>query len=194
MTKEIATIKDLNMLCENAHLSKSMHFASARRSNNINSYSSSIVAIISVLLASVLFANINLVLPQLVKWISAFLALIAAILSSVQMSFNFAKKFEGHRSIANKYLSFAKKCEYMLDQYYDDMIDLRTISFRIPELHKEYNQINIDAEIFPTPERDYKKAKKQEKHRQSFSSERASSTEKEIKENNKYYNITSGSN
>lgn len=46
-------------------------------------------------------------------------------------------------------------------------MSLKEVSAQLPHLHNEYHTINVDAEILPATEADYRKAKKQEDHRQN---------------------------
>ena len=180
--KEIATVRDLSLLYTNAHLSKTRHFEAARRTQRTNKLIVSGNVLINIVLGSMLFSLLVFELPVFAKWIGAVLSLGAVLCGFLQLSSNLIKLFDGHRSLGNRYLSFARKCEYVLGQHYDNLIKLMELSSQIPKLHEIYNQINIDAETFPTSRRDYKKAKQQERHRQSKLGQRAIITKDDYKD------------
>lgn len=166
MEKNKATIRDLGILYKNAHMSKSRHFASSMRQKRLNNSLTLLIVLINILLGSVFFALLSMEIPNYSKWLSACLALFAAFGSGAINSFNFSKQFEGHRSIANRYLEFGRQCELLLSKYHDGLSSLEQLSDQLPTLHEKYHKINVDAEILPTTNGDYRKAKKQEDHRQ----------------------------
>jgi len=167
MHEDKATFRDLLVLYRNAHLSKSRHFAAAMRCKKLNNGLSSFVVFINIGLGSVFFALISMELPDVAKWASAFLALIAALCSGALNSFNYSRQFEGHRNIANRYLAFGRQCELLLSRYFDGLMSLEDVSEDLPNFHKTYHEINVDAEILPTRNADYRKARKQEDHRRN---------------------------
>jgi hypothetical protein len=182
MEKNKATIRDLHILYRNSHMSKSRHFASSMRQKSLNNSLTFLIVIINILLGSVFFALLSMEIPNYTKWMSACLALFAAFGSGAINSFNFSKQFEGHRSIANRYLEFGRQCELLLSKYYDGLISLELLSEQLPSLHEKYHKINVDAEILPTSNADYKKAKKQEDHREKQLSYRFELVQNQINE------------
>jgi hypothetical protein len=154
------TLKSLEKLRENSHLGKHKHFAAADRCRHYNTYLGIPVIITNVLLGSLLFVTLSEQIPKPMKWIGAFLALIAAILSSLQTFFNFQKSFESHRRIANQYLDVARKCEHLIASFQDNLIDLSELSQGMEDLNVVYNKVNNIAEAFPTNNFDLHKARK----------------------------------
>jgi len=157
------TLVLLEKLRKNSHLGKHKHFAAADRCRQYNIYLGIPVVIINVLLGSLLFANLSEQVPTPMKWIGAFLALIAAVLSGVQTFLNFQKSFEAHRRVANQYLAIARECERLIALFQDNLIQLPDLSKKVEEVNEKYNKTNSEAEAFPTNNLDLQKALKIEK-------------------------------
>lgn len=86
------------------------------------------------------------------------LGLAAALIGGISTFFNFGKLFEGHRSIANKYINLAAKCEISIARYRDNLIDLEGLDKLLQELQESYSEISEESKAFPTSERDFKVA------------------------------------
>ena len=84
-----------------------------------------------------------------------FLALIAALLSGFQTYFNLPQKVESHRRIGNRYLSLMKKCDRLQGYVYDNLISNAEFVSRIEEISIEAEDLNKQAEAFPTSKADY---------------------------------------
>lgn len=90
--------------------------------------------------------------------LSIILAFSAASLSAVQTFFNFYKSFEGHRAIGNRYAHLSRQCKALKQKHLDIPFNAEALWKRCEELIAEYNQINIDGEVYPTSAGDLKKA------------------------------------
>lgn len=148
----------LNLLKKNhrrAMISKTQHFHAADRFRNISNMFNVPIIIINVALGSVFFYAITNDIPDLAKWLSASLALTAALLSGIRQFYNFESKVEAHRNIANQYLSIRDLCERYLAIYEDDNIDLITC---LDNIQKRIDSIRHKEENYPTDQSDYKKA------------------------------------
>ncbi|MGL1932672.1 MAG: SLATT domain-containing protein [Desulfotalea sp.] len=153
-----ATITFLEEICRNASLSKYRHFFAASRNKLLNIALGIPVVVVNVLLGSVLFWALSEDLSMIMKWGGAFLALGAALCSGIQTFFNFNRQFEGHRTIANRYLRIAYECQHLLYKFQDNLITLEKLSQQLDDIQYKYNKINEDAELYSTTESDYKKA------------------------------------
>ncbi|HEY9626094.1 MAG TPA: SLATT domain-containing protein [Coleofasciculaceae cyanobacterium] len=148
----------LEKLRKNSHLGKHKHFSAADRCRHYNTYLGIPVVIINVLLGSLLFANLSEQIPTPMKWLGAFLALTAAVLSGLQTFLNFQKAFEAHRRVANQYLSIARDCERLIVLFQDNLIQLSDLAKKVEEVNEKYNKVNAEAEAFPTNNSDLQKA------------------------------------
>jgi len=101
-----------------------------------------------------LFAN------EYLSLLSIFLAFGAASLSGIQTFFNFHKAAEGHRAVANRYLHISRQCKTLQQKHRDLPFTPDVLWSDYEKLYGEYNQINIEAEAFPTSSSDLAKAKK----------------------------------
>ncbi|RYX92093.1 SLATT domain-containing protein, partial [bacterium] len=115
--------------------------------------------IINVITGSVLFYVLTEGANDWVKFVPLWLTLIAALLSSFQTYLNLPRRVEGHRKIANRYLSIMKKCDRLLGYLADGLIDDLTLIDKLELLGLEADEINILAENFPTSDSDYNNAK-----------------------------------
>lgn len=159
------TIVFLEQVVQNSRLNKHQHFNAAERNIKYNNIFGSAAIIINVVLGSMLFVTVSNNLPQSAKWLSGFMAMIAAVCGGIQTFFNFQKVFEGHRRIANDYLELQRECEQILASFYDNVTSLENMITEVEVINKKYNTINKDAEVFPTDDRDFKKAKQYEKRK-----------------------------
>lgn len=90
---------------------------------------------------------------------SILLAFGAASLSGVQTFFNFHKASEGHRSIGNRYTHVSRQCKALQQRHRDLPFLAKDIWEEYAKVYSEYNQINTEAEAFPTSSSDLKAAK-----------------------------------
>ncbi|MDJ0736659.1 MAG: SLATT domain-containing protein [Nostocaceae cyanobacterium] len=155
----------LEEIAKNARLNKHQHFHAADRNHFNNNVFGSIAIVINVALGSVLFVTISENLPDIAKWGSGFMAMIAAACGGIQTFFNFQKLFEGHRRIANNYLEIQRECERLLALFTDSLIDVEQLAKEVELINKQYSTITNDAEVFPTGDKDFKKAMQHERNR-----------------------------
>ncbi|MFC3250947.1 SLATT domain-containing protein [Paenibacillus sepulcri] len=90
------------------------------------------------------------------KWIGALLSLITAAFIAIQTFFNFQKQVEGHRSIASRYLVVSKECNRVEAYFIDKHFDPESLREQLENLSRVCNQINNDADAFPTSNTDYR--------------------------------------
>lgn len=153
------TIKNLKKIKVDAVYGKKKHFNAADRKQGyhtaINITNLIFEAIISILLFVILYTE-NFWL----KIISLIFAATVTVLIGFQIRSNYCKMAEGHRSVGNRYLALFKKCVRLEGYIKDNLIENNSIPDEIEGIADEIDKINIDAEIFPTSDNDYKKAKK----------------------------------
>lgn len=116
--------------------------------------------IINVLTGSVLFYVLTDGVTNWIKFIPLILALIAAILSSFQTYLNLPQKVEGHRRVANRYLAAMKRCDRLQGYIADNLISNEEAINRLESIALEAEDINREAEAFPTNNSDYTLAQK----------------------------------
>lgn len=92
--------------------------------------------------------------------LSILLAFGAASLSGVQTFFNFHKASEGHRAIGNRYTHVSRQCKVLQQRHRDIPFLAKDLWEEYAKVYSEYNQINTEAEAFPTGASDLKAAKK----------------------------------
>lgn len=159
MTSENKLLDILEKLRRNCHLGKHKHFFSAGRKKTLD-----LIFGISIMLINFFIAAIHLILigqkmDYLMVYLISGISVVAVLLAGMELKYNFAKTFEAHRRIGNSYLVIARECEKYIADYALSLITLKQLSSNIiPELNKKYNEINTDAESFPTRKIDYNKA------------------------------------
>ena len=154
------TIKKLKRIKVDSLYGKKKHFNAADRKECQHYWIGIPLIIINVITGSVLFFILTDPVTNWVKFIPLILALIAALLSGFQTFLNLQKKVEGHRRVGNKYLAIMKKCDRIQAYVTDDVIKEKHLINEIEKIALEIDNINIEAESFPTNKTDYKLAKK----------------------------------
>lgn len=139
---------------------KKKHFNAADRHEKSHFRIGIPLIIINVLTGSILFYVLTDGTTNWIKFIPLVLALIAALLSGFQTYLNLPQKVEGHRRIGNRYLSIMKKCDRFQGYISDNIISNTEIVQRLEELAAEADDVNKEAEAFPTNQADYNLAQK----------------------------------
>jgi hypothetical protein len=158
--KKPQTLLVLEELKRNSRINKHQHFCAGERNSFYNNIFGSVAIIINVILGSFLLSDL---LPGYARWISAFLSVFAAACCGVQTFFNFQKVFEGHRKTANSYLELQRECERLIALFTDNLIDTERLAVEVEVVSKEYGRVNKTAEVFPTGDKDFRRAMKHEK-------------------------------
>lgn len=166
MRKEPFTLANLRELRRNADLGKFRHFAAARRSKNLNNWLGVPAVIINIVLGSVFFVAVSAEIPNIFKWVSAFLALAGALLGGIQTFFRFSKAYEGHHRVANQYTAVVRESENLECLFLDDLIAVKDFADKANELHRQYQEITRQAEDLLTSDGDYLLAVKKQGKRQ----------------------------
>lgn len=154
------TLEMVDVLRRNCHIGKHRHFYASVRTNHLHIWLGVPSVLISVALGSTLFTLASKELPPEIKWVGAFLALVAASLGAMQTFFNFQKISESHRTVANQYLGIERQCNLLIAAYCDNLADLVTVSKRLEELNSLYHEVNKAAEGLRTNDKDYAEARK----------------------------------
>jgi len=176
-SRDPAVLDRLEELSRNCNLGKYRHFHASVRAKRLNDWLGVPVVAINIMLGSVFFVALTQELKDYAKWAGGFLALAAALISGISTFFNFGKQFEGHRSIGNKYVNLASKCENVVARFRDGLIDLGGLDGLLQELQQRYIEINEEAKAFSTSGRDFKVALESEKIRTEAISRRRSKQE-----------------
>ena len=138
---------------------KKKHFNAADRQESYHYWLGIPLTIINIVTGTVLFYLLTEDNKSAWKMLPIFLAFLAALLSGFQTYFNFNKKVEGHRRIGNKYLAIYKSCDRLQAYIVEKHIDNQTLIDRLENIAKEIDDINKEAEQFPTTKKDYELAK-----------------------------------
>nr|WP_288836695.1 SLATT domain-containing protein [uncultured Flavobacterium sp.] len=134
---------------------KKKHFNAADRHER-NHYRIGIpLIVINVLTGSILFYVLTDGVTNWIKFVPLFLALVAALLSGFQTYLNLPQKVEGHRRIGNRYLSIMKKCDRLQGYITDNLISGTEVIQRLEDIAAEADDVNKEAEAFPTNQQDY---------------------------------------
>jgi len=163
MVSESKLIAFLEQLRKNSRINKHQHFHAANRNQFYNNIFGIVAVVMNVFLSSLLFVTITENLPDIAKWVSAFMAVVAAACGAIQTFFNFQKVFDGHRKAANSYLEIQRECERLLAMFVDNLISPELLAKEVEIINKSYTKANNDAEVFPVGDREHRKAMKYEK-------------------------------
>ncbi|MBK7883448.1 MAG: SLATT domain-containing protein [Chitinophagaceae bacterium] len=137
---------------------KKKHFNAADRVESYHYWLGIPLTIINIVTGTVLFFIFTDNTESSLKLLPIILAFIAALLSGFQTYFNFNKKVEGHRRIGNRYLSVYKSCDRLQAYISDNQIEKSETIERLENIAKEIDDINKEAEQFPTSKKDYELA------------------------------------
>ena len=154
------TTDKLKRIKVDALYGKKKHFNAADRKEKNHFKIGVPLIVINILTGSILFYVITDGATNWVKYIPLVLALCSALLSGFQTYLNLQKKVEGHRRIGNKYLSVMKKCDRVQGYILDNIMTNNELINRIEEIAIEIDNVNTEAESFPTNNSDYELAKK----------------------------------
>ena len=137
---------------------KKKHFNAADRKESYHYWIGIPLTVINILTATVLFFIFTDGASNCIKYIPVLLAFFAAFLSGFQTYFNFNKQVEGHRRIGNRFLALLKKADRLQGYMRDKLVTAEQVVKQLEEISTEADEINKDAEQFPTSNNDYKKA------------------------------------
>lgn len=139
---------------------KKKHFNAADRKENYHYWIGVPLTIITILTTTILFYVLTDGATNWIKFIPLILAFAASFLSGFQTYFNFNKQVEGHRRVGNKYLAVLKKADRLQGYITDKIISSEELIKQFETLASNVDEINKEAEPFPTSNADYLKAKK----------------------------------
>lgn len=153
------TIDRLNKIKVDAIYGKKKHFNAADRLQKYHYIIGAALITVNVLTGSVLISTLKEGAEGWMKYTILALPFLAALLGGYQTLFNLQKKVEGHRRVGNKYLAIMKKCDRLQAYVKDKQVSPEELRERIEEIATAMEDINREAESFPTSDRDYQKAK-----------------------------------
>ncbi|MEO6254586.1 MAG: SLATT domain-containing protein [Ferruginibacter sp.] len=139
---------------------KKKHFNAADRHEKSHYRIGVPLIIINVLTGSILFYVLTDGVTNWIKFVPLVLALVAALLSGFQTYLNLPQKVEGHRRIGNRYLSIMKKCDRLQGYIADNLISDTDVIPRLEDIAVEADDVNKEAEAFPTNKHDFNLAQK----------------------------------
>lgn len=141
-------------------LEKKKHYNAAERKRKYHRRLGVSIIVINVLLGSVLVAYLKDLIPALVKWGAAILALTAAVIASLTTFFKFQQEAEGHIHIADNFLALAGKCRNIAYACNDGLLTPEQLIDAADAIQKRYNELVAGASTLPTNYNDYIEAKK----------------------------------
>lgn len=142
-------------LYSKTYLGKCKHFHAANRNKVYKNRAGLPAILIIITLGSVLFADISKSVPDYIKWISAFLAFGAALLSGFQTYFDYQKRFEMHNNIANKFLSIEHNLYKLNQKILMNKIEFDDALTYFDELDEKYQSFVLESIPFPTNKSDF---------------------------------------
>ncbi len=153
------TLEKLKRIKVDCLYGKKKHFNAADRHEQRHFSLGIPLTIVNILTGTVLFYVLTDHTTGMVKYIPILFAFIASFLSGLQTYFNFNKSAEGHRRLGNRYLATMKKIDRLQGYIDDRLLDSAEIIPKLETVAQEVDEINKDAEQFPTTNNDYNRAK-----------------------------------
>lgn len=139
---------------------KKKHFNAADRKENYHYWIGVPLTVITILTTTILFYVLTDGATNWIKYVPLALAFAASFLSGFQTYFNFNKQVEGHRRVANKYLALLKRADRLQGYIKDKIITPEELFKQFEVIAFEADEINKEAEPYPTSNSDYVKVKK----------------------------------
>ncbi|MFA7290263.1 MAG: SLATT domain-containing protein [Melioribacteraceae bacterium] len=155
------TIKSLKKIKIDSLYRKKKHFNATDRIEKSHFSIGLPLIVINVITGSILFSILTDNEITWIKYIPPIFSFIAAILSSFQTYFNFPKIVEGHRRVGNKFLSVMKQCDILQSFIADNLINDENLILEIKNLTNIVEEINKEAESYPTSKKDFLLAKQE---------------------------------
>jgi len=155
-----ATQEKIKRLKVDCLYGKKKHFNAADRQESYHYWIGIPLIAINLLTGTVLFYVLTDGSTNWVKYVPIILAFLASFLSGFQTYFNFNKRVEGHRRLATRYLSIMKRADRIQGYIKDGILENEKLIESIESMALEVEDINKEAEQFPTTTKDYEKAKK----------------------------------
>ncbi len=154
---------------------KKAHYNAAERKmkNHVRLRSASFI--FSLLTVSSLFSNVIDELPAGLFWVPLTAALLAFLLSSLQVLFKWDDHSRAHSRIATRYLCISKDASRSLALARDNLLNDDEVISRIDGLAEAYADVTRDAEYMPYSKKDIEEARK------SIESGREQYTDDELK-------------
>lgn len=156
--EESAVYRQLKKCRVDALYGKKKHFNAADRKSKYQAWITIPVVLINLMLGSLLFGMLSMTFSNSVNWVAGVFALGAAILSGLQLHFNYGKQTEEHRNVASRYLDLVKQCDLVAAAYQDNALTSEELYKKVERLELLKSEINKDADCSPTNDADYRKA------------------------------------
>lgn len=155
------TLRHLKELKVDARFEKKKHYNAASRKEGYH-YSIGVVIIMLSVFTGTISMNdfLKEYHPSICsKFILASLPVILGILSGLQTFLNLQKQIEGHKSVADEYLSLLKDLKYYEALFYDKKLGDEEIAKEVRQMLIRFKQILKKASLLSTNKSDYDKAK-----------------------------------
>lgn len=154
------SIMSLKKIKVDAMYGKKRHFNAADRINKYHEWVSYTSLFLNLFTFSALFFALTDGATNWIKYVPLVLSLIASFLGFIQITSNWSKSIEGHRRIGNRYLAVMKECDRLIGYWKDNILKQDEFKDAIEILSKRIDEINQNAEDFPTNLSDYKLSQK----------------------------------
>jgi ABC-type multidrug transport system fused ATPase/permease subunit len=138
---------------------KKKHFNAADRKEKKFHIINVTLIVINVIAVSAFFYVVINTGEKLATTIALFINFFAVVLSWLQTYLNYQKVIQGHRRIGNKYLSAMKKSVRLQAYLASNIMEDKDIRITVDDLGDQVDQINQEAEEYPTNGADYEIAR-----------------------------------
>ena len=159
MEEAQATVTRLKELRFCTTLEKKKHYNAADRKRTMHHWLGVASILMNLVLGSVLVVYLRDVVPNIVKWGGAVLALGAALISGLTTFFKYQQEAEGHVHVADSFLALACRCRTAIAGYEDGLLQGQELRSTVEAIEREYNELIASASPLPTTDNDYLKAK-----------------------------------
>jgi uncharacterized membrane protein len=147
------TIKILNKTIEHCDFVATCHYIEAEENKDKRIRYGVPSLVINIIVGSVLVADIGKIVPDVMKWIGAILALASSFLVGIQTFYGFDKVERGHRQLGNKFNRTSRALACLKAAFADKSLDAQEFAKRFELVMKDYEEVCKENEDTP-PSRD----------------------------------------
>ena len=122
------------------------HDLAATRYDWYNRLLSGVVAVLSAVVGTAVFTSLEKQVDGWIRIVAGLLSFLAAVLSSVTTSFNFAQRAEAHRAAGVRYKCVLRELEQLLVQPADSLNAQPKI---FDEIRKRLDELELQAPVAP---------------------------------------------
>lgn len=155
---DLHLIGQITRLRVDAMLGKKKHFNAADRKAPRLTLTAWLPIVLSLLLASAFFFQVQQHFPVIATWMGTLLGILAAFLSWLDTAYGTLPY--RHRVVGQRFIEVQNECDDLLAAYHDNVVDVGELRSTLTLLRARYNLCNSDAAHLQVSRRDFDRARR----------------------------------